>query len=124
MVLERPSAALVATAARACREKKAEDLVALDVRGLTSLAEVFLLCSGGSARQVKAIADEVAQRMKAAGFRLLGAEGVREAVWVLLDYGDLVVHIFERETRAFYDLERLWGEAPRLALEGETPTAA
>ncbi len=111
-----PTPALVEAACRACQEKKAEGLIALDVRGLTSLADAFIFCSGGTSRQVKAIADEVQQRLKQEGFQLQATEGLREAVWVLLDYGDVVVHIFERQTREFYNLERLWGEAPRLEI--------
>jgi len=111
-----PTATLVDLACRACQEKKGHDLVALDVRGLTSLADAFVFCSGTTGRQVKAIADEVEHQLKDAGFRPYAIEGAREAVWVLLDYGDLVVHVFEKETRDFYNLERLWGEAPRLEL--------
>jgi ribosome-associated protein len=104
---------LVDVACRACLEKKGENLVVLEVAGMTSLADVFVLCTGNSSRQVKAIAEEVELQVKRAGFTLLGAEGAREAMWVLLDYGDVVIHIFERETRYFYNLERLWGNAPR-----------
>jgi len=107
------SDSLVDVACRACLEKKGENLLALEVAGMTSLADVFVLCTGNSSRQVKAIADEVQFQLKQAGFTLLGEEGAREALWVLLDYGDVVIHIFERETRYFYNLERLWGAAPR-----------
>ncbi len=111
-----PTITLVETACRACQEKKAKDLVALDVRGMTSLADAFVFCSGNTGRQVKAITDEVLRQLKAAGYKLHGTEGVQEAVWVLLDYGDVVVHVFEQETRDFYNLERLWGEAPRIEI--------
>jgi ribosome-associated protein len=104
---------LVDVACRACLEKKGENLMVLEVGEMTSLADVFVLCTGNSTRQVKAIADEVQLQLKHAGFTLLGEEGAREAVWVLLDYGNAVIHIFERETRYFYNLERLWGDAPR-----------
>ena len=89
---------------------------------MTSLADVFLLCTGNSTRQVKAIADEVEIQLKHAGFTLMGEEGGREALWVLLDYGDVVIHIFERETRYFYNLERLWGDAPRRPVPGTEPS--
>lgn len=111
-----PTVALVEIACRACQEKKAIDLVALDVRGLTSLADAFVFCSGNTNRQVKAIADEVHHQLKEAGYRLQSAEGVPEAVWVLLDYGDVVIHVFEQEMRGFYNLERLWGEAPPIEI--------
>jgi len=114
-----PTITLVETACRACQEKKAHDLIALDVRGLTSLADAFVFCSGNTSRQVKAIADEVHHQLKEAGYTLHATEGAREAVWVLLDYGDLVVHVFEQEMRDFYNLERLWGEAPRIDIPAE-----
>lgn len=112
---------LVDLACRACLEKKGENLMVLEVAEMTSLADVFVLCTGNSTRQVKAIADEVEIQLKHAGFTLIGEEGAREALWVLLDYGDVVIHIFERETRYFYNLERLWGDAPRRPVPGAEP---
>lgn len=85
---------------------------------LTSLAEVFVLCSGNTTKQVKAIADEVHHELKVAGFMPNSEEGMREALWVLMDYGDVVIHIFERNTRSFYNLERIWGAAVRRPVEG------
>jgi len=115
---------LVDVACRACLEKKGENLLVLEVAGMTSLADVFVLCTGNSSRQVKAIADEVQIQLKQAGFTLLGEEGAREALWVLLDYGDVVIHIFERETRYFYNLERLWGAAPRRPVAADVAGSA
>jgi ribosome-associated protein len=99
--------------------RKAEDLVALDVRGLTSLADTFLIASGGSDRQVRAIADAILEAARAAGIRALGAEGLEEGRWALLDFGDAIFHVFLGDVRAHYDLERLWADAPRLELAPE-----
>ena len=119
-----PTDRLVSIACQACREKKGSDLVVLEVGRLTTLAEVFILCTGNTHRQVKAIVDEVQIQLKRAGFTLYGEEGAMEGLWVLLDYGDVVVHVFERETRFFYNLERLWGEAPRRVLPEDGEQAA
>jgi ribosome-associated protein len=119
-----PTDQIVAIACRACQEKKGSDLVVLEVGALTTLADVFILCTGNTNRQVKAIVEEVEIQLKRAGFTLYGEEGALEGMWVLLDYGDVVVHIFERDTRYFYDLERLWGEAPRRALPDDGSQAA
>jgi ribosome-associated protein len=106
----------VARAAEAAADRKAEDLVALDVRGLTSFADVFLLATGRSTRQVRSIADAVEEAALALGEKPLGIEGYGEGRWILLDLGDVIVHVFEKEVRDFYDLERLWSEAPALEL--------
>lgn len=103
--------------ANAALDRKAEDLLALDVRGLTSLADTFLIASGSSDRQVRAIADAVEDAARAAGMRTLGIEGLADARWVLLDFGDAIFHVFQGEARAHYDLERLWADAPRLDVE-------
>jgi ribosome-associated protein len=103
--------------AHAALDRKAEDLIALDMRGLTSLADTFLIASGGSDRQVKAIADAVLDAARAAGIRALGAEGLDEGRWALLDFGDAIFHVFQENLRGHYDLERLWSDAPRLDVE-------
>jgi ribosome-associated protein len=95
-------------------EKKAEGVLVLDLRGLSTVTDYFLLCHGTSDRQVQAIADHLLEEMKRRGFRAYGVEGYSEANWILLDYGDLVVHLFYEETRRFYDLERLWAHAPQI----------
>ncbi len=105
-----------ARAAEAAADRKAEDLVALDVRGLTSFADVFLLATGRSTRQVRSIADAVEEAAIALGDKPLGIEGYDEGRWILLDLGDVIVHVFHNEVRDFYDLERLWSEAPALEL--------
>lgn len=105
----------IALAAQAATDKKAFDLVGLEVTDLTSYTDSFLLCSAASERQVGAIADEIARRMKKAGARPLHTEGdARRSDWVLLDFGDVVVHVFTEDRRAYYALDSLWGDAPRI----------
>jgi ribosome-associated protein len=102
--------------AKAAVDLKAENLVALDVRELTSFTDVFILATGGSDRHVRAIADAVEAAVEELGERPLGIEGYDEGRWLLLDLGDVIVHLFQRDVREHYDLERLWSEAPRLHL--------
>jgi len=98
-------------------ERKAVDPVLFEVGNLTSIADYFLIASGTSSRQVQAIVQHLQRRMKGEGFTLFGIEGEKEGHWVLLDYGDLVVHLFYEPVREFYDLEGLWIEAPRIEVE-------
>jgi ribosome-associated protein len=98
-------------------ERKALNPVLFEVGKLTSIADYFLIASGKSSRQVQAIAQHLQRRMKDDGFTLFGVEGERDGHWVLLDYGDLVVHLFYEPVREFYDLEGLWIEAPRVEME-------
>jgi ribosome-associated protein len=95
-------------------EKKAEEVLVFDLRDISSVTDYFLLCHGSSGRQVQAIADHLLEMAKKRGLRPLGVEGYPAAQWVLLDLGDLIVHVFYEETRRFYDLERLWGHAPQI----------
>ena len=92
--------------------KKAVDVKILDLRGLTTIADFFIVCTGGSDTQVKAIADAVVEGAKAIGERPWHKEGLALRNWVLLDYVDVVVHVFLKDTREFYSLEKLWGDAP------------
>lgn len=92
----------------ALEELKAQNLVVLDVRGIASFTDLMIVASGASTRQVKALADKVIERCRSAGVRPLGVEGEREAEWVLVDLGDIVVHIMLPQTRDFYNLEKLW----------------
>ncbi|MGC8633158.1 MAG: ribosome silencing factor [Candidatus Limnocylindrales bacterium] len=94
------------------QDKKASDIVLLDVRALTSLADYFVICSGGSERQLGAIADGIAEGLKADGVLPLGREGASGAHWVLLDFGAVIVHIFAPPERDYYQLEKLWSDAP------------
>ena len=105
-------------AGRAALEKKAADLSILDVRNVSSVTDYFLVCSGKSTTHVRTITDAIRQELKADGVRPLHAEGRPESGWVLLDYGDVLVHVFLEDTRAYYALERLWGDAPGVPLEG------
>jgi ribosome-associated protein len=98
-------------------ERKAVDPVLFEVGNLTSIADYFLIASGKSSRQVQAIAQHLQRRMKDEGFTLFGIEGEKDGHWVLLDYGDLVVHLFYEPVRGFYDLEGLWTEAPRIEVQ-------
>ncbi|MCX8072914.1 MAG: ribosome silencing factor [Candidatus Binatia bacterium] len=102
--------------ARAALDKKAYDLVLLEVRSLTSLADYFLICSGRSDTQVQAISQAIEEAMYRAGRKPLSIEGYRHGHWVVQDFGDVVVHIFFEPVRDFYDLERLWAKAPRVPL--------
>ncbi len=98
-------------------ERKATDPVLFEVGRLTTITDYFLIASGKSSRQVQAIAQHLERRMKEEGFIPFGIEGERDGHWILLDYGDVVVHIFYQPIREFYDLEGLWVEAPRVEIE-------
>jgi ribosome-associated protein len=100
-------------AAELMLDKKALEVVLLDVRGMTSYADWFVLGSGESERQVGATAEYVREKLREDGFRPIGSEGFETGHWVLLDYGDVVVHVFTNEVRAFYDLDGLWADALR-----------
>jgi ribosome-associated protein len=101
-------------------EKKAFNIVALDLREIASFAEFFIIASGANQRQVQAISDEIEEQLKKQlKSRPVRIEGYRSAEWILLDYGDFIVHIFEKAAREFYDLERLWRDAKRVELPEE-----
>ena len=106
-------------AARAADSKQARDIVVLDVRDATSFADTFIICSGANQRQIQAIADEIGLKLKESGELPNSVEGYSNAEWVLLDYGDLVIHIFSAKSRVYYDLERLWRDAKRVEWESE-----
>jgi ribosome-associated protein len=110
--------------AEAALDKKGTDLVVLDVREHTSIADYFVLVSGRSDTQVRSIAENVEDVCRKSGYRKLAVEGLRHGQWVLLDFGDVVVHVFYAPVREFYDLERLWSEAPRRALPPSLTTLA
>jgi len=103
--------------AAAARDKKALDIVLLDLRPLTIVCDYFVICSARNGPHVKAVAEGIEERLKAAGRRPHHIEGLTSLSWVLMDYGDVVVHVFLPEERAFYDLERLWAEAETKQLE-------
>ena len=95
---------------------KALNVVVLDVHGLASFADTFIVCSGRSHRQVSAIAEFIQKDLKAKGIKPLGIEGLREGHWVLMDYGDVLIHVFYEPVRIFYDLEGLWSDAKRVEI--------
>ena len=108
------------TAARAASAKGGEDTVIIEVGLVLAITDAFVITSGRNTRQVKTIADEVEARLKVeGGIKPLRVEGLGDGQWVLIDYGDLVIHVFLDETRAFYDLERLWSDGPRVTWEDE-----
>jgi ribosome-associated protein len=98
----------------AVTEKKAEDVVLLDVRGLTSIADAFILCCGNSNRQVSALGENIIRTLKKQGIKPLSAEGLGEGRWILIDYGNVIIHVFYESVRAFYDIEGLWSDARRV----------
>jgi ribosome-associated protein len=108
------------TAARAASAKGGDDTVIIEVGAVLAITDAFVITSGRNSRQVKTIAEEVEARLKAdGGIAPLRVEGLGDSQWILIDYGDLVVHVFLDETRRYYDLERLWADVPRVAWEDE-----
>lgn len=110
--------AVVRVAAHAALDKKAIDLAVLDLQGLSSVADFFLVCSARSTPQADTIAEAIRGALRAKGVRPRHNEGSAESGWLLLDYGDVVMHVFLEETRGFYALERLLGDAPLVSVEG------
>jgi len=108
---------LVELAARTLVDNKGQEVLILDVRGLSSLWDFFIICSGGSKRHVQALAQHLQEALGQAGVKPLGVEGLEEGTWVLLDYVDVVIHLFTKPLREFYDLEGLWVEATRLSVK-------
>ena len=107
----------VKLAIQCASEKKALDMIALDLRGIASFTEFFIIASGSNQRQVQAIADEINEQLKKQlSTRAVRIEGYNSGEWVLLDYGDFIVHIFNKESREFYDLARLWRDARRVEI--------
>ncbi len=104
------------------RERKAADLVLFEVGTLTSITDYFLIASGKSSRQVQAIAQHLQSRMKEEGFTRFGVEGERDGHWILVDYSDVVIHLFYQPVREFYNLEGLWVEAPRVNIDRDRDT--
>jgi len=111
------TASRVREAVAAADDRKAIDLKVLHLQKISDFTDYFLICSGGSERQVQAIADAVQERLRELRVRPLHVEGYNRAQWILLDFGDFVVHVFQEEPRRFYSLERLWGDAPDVTAE-------
>jgi ribosome-associated protein len=109
---------LLVAAAKAASDKKGDDTIILEVGAVLAITDAFVITSGSNSRQVRTIAEEVEKRIDdAGGHKPLRIEGLDDARWVLLDYGDFVVHVFLDEARRYYDLERLWSDAPRVEWE-------
>jgi ribosome-associated protein len=105
---------LALIAAEVCSDKKAKDIVVLDVRKITTISDYFIICSTSNERQARAIADGLRVRRKELGKRELGVEGVADGRWVLQDFADIVVHVFHESQREFYDIEGLWADAKQV----------
>lgn len=110
---------LVVLAAQAAEDKKCEDLLVLDMKGVSLVADYFIICHGNSEKQVQAIARGIKEKANEADVDVKRLEGFDEARWVLIDLNDVVVHVFHKEERGYYNLERLWGDAKRVELTNE-----
>lgn len=110
----------VELAIRAAEDKKAQDITVLDLRNASGFTDHFVICSGSNARQIRAIADAVVEALAETGSKPAHVEGYDRSEWVLVDYFDFIVHVFSPDTRAFYGLERLWGNAERVDLPPAT----
>lgn len=97
-------------------ERKAKSITAIDVKQLTSYTDTLIIIEGRSQRQVTSIAQHLIKSLKSQGIKAIGVEGVKEGQWALLDYGDIIIHIFESEAKSFYDIEGLWADVPRIDL--------
>jgi ribosome-associated protein len=115
---------IAVTAARAAAAKQAVDVTILDVHGLIVITDYFVICSGQTDRQIKTLVEEVEKAVRDIGEKPIRREGDADSGWVLLDYIDVVVHVFAQEEREYYDLERLWRDAPRLAWNATDQAAA
>lgn len=95
-------------------QKKAQDIIILDIHKLTFITSYFVICTGINERQLRTIADEIEKNLRNHSKRRVGIEGYKDAKWILLDFGDVIIHLFGKETRNHYDLELLWGDAPKV----------
>ena len=111
------STSMARLAVDAALDKKALNPLVLDLRGLSSVSEYFVILTGTSNRHVQGVAESIKEAYKAIGEKPLGEEGFREGKWILLDYGEVVVHVFLEPVREYYDIERLWVDAPVLVLD-------
>lgn len=109
MVLD--SKVAISIACNAAENKKAKDIKVLDIKDISPIADYFIICSGNSSTQVKAISDEIEDKLAENGFTINHKEGYDTARWILLDFGDIIIHVFHNEDREFYDIERLWADA-------------
>lgn len=114
--------AILQLAIKAADDKRAEDITALDMQGLSLVADYFVICHGNSDKQVQAIAREIKEKLQERGVAVKRLEGFDEARWVLIDLGDVIAHVFHKEERGYYNLERLWGDAPQVNVQSELNT--
>ncbi|MDF1508284.1 ribosome silencing factor [Robertmurraya sp. DFI.2.37] len=110
---------LLTIAVKAADDKRAEDIVALNMKGISLIADYFIICHGNSDKQVQAIAREIKEKAVENHYDVKRMEGYDEAKWILIDLGDVVAHVFHRDERSYYNLERLWGDAPTLNIQSE-----
>lgn len=110
---------ILTIAVKAADDKRAEDILALNMKGLSLVADYFLICHGNSEKQVQAIAREIKDKAEESGLNVRRLEGFDEARWVLIDLGDVVAHVFYKEERGYYKLEKLWGDAPIENIQNE-----
>ncbi|MBD8069222.1 ribosome silencing factor [Bacillus sp. PS06] len=103
---------ILTTAVKAADDKRAENIIALNMKGLSLVADYFLICHGNNEKQVQAIAREIKEKAEELGINVKRLEGFDEARWVLIDMGDVIAHVFHKDERTYYNLERLWGDAP------------
>jgi ribosome-associated protein len=122
-MIDQELASSLAVYIQAALGRKAKELTLMDVSQLTSVADVFLICSGKSNRQVSAIAAHIVTELKDQGIKPLSVEGMREGLWVLLDYGHIVIHVFYEPVRGVYDLEGLWADAGRISIDDIVDTS-
>lgn len=113
--------ALALACAEAAADKKAEDIIILDLRGISSFTDFFIVCSASSDPQLKAIASSIRETMREKGSRALNEEGFPASQWVAIDFGEVIVHLFHSEKREFYNLESLWKDAPRIPFTAGVP---
>ena len=121
--MDTPASELLRIGIAAAADKRAADITALDLRNLSSVTDSFIICSGSSDTNVRAIADAVREKLKETGVRPFGVEGHRDGTWILMDYIDFVFHIFHYEKRLTFALEDLWKDAPRLPVDAAAPAA-
>ena len=108
---------LLQVAVKAADDKRAEEILILDMKGISLISDYFIICHGNSDKQVQAIAREMKEKVEESGAEVRKMEGFDEARWVLVDMGDVVAHIFHKDDRSYYKLERLWGDAPEISLQ-------
>jgi ribosome-associated protein len=113
---------LLKIAVKAADDKRAEDILALNMNGISLIADYFIICHGNSDKQVQAIAREIKEKAEENGYNVRRMEGFDEATWILIDLGDVVAHVFHRDERSYYKLERLWGDAPLEDIRSELTT--